>query len=220
MTTIPNNLTKSLLLMAVLAIVTTGAYLVVARSAQAESAAASALDPEAGSHEEAILSDGVVSRSELEQVLDDYRQCGEALGYTPVVRPGEGLRPTTVNFGHPAEAGVSAEDLVHRAQADLAACRAKTLNNVTAAWQAQQPVPDTATVMQLFDRLTECVKDAGVPAIIDVEGRPFSWVQYKRANCRSHGSGGPDSRLSSMCPPGAGRDWPRSTATHRAAMTR
>jgi len=171
----------------VLLLAALGAYLVFSRDAGASSAhpnlgPTGKLGAAVVSHQPAILADGKVTPEELEIALTDYRVCGEALGYTAIVRSADGLRPTLVNFGYMNREGLSAEQVVRRAQNDLAMCRTQTLTNVTDAWMAQQGTPDAAVVSDLYDRLSKCVAAGGAPWISDVEGRAsFSWVQYPTA---------------------------------------
>lgn len=112
--------------------------------------------------QEAALADGFVTIDEMNAASDRLAACGASFGYTPVILPGEGLRPTEVQFSVPDADGIPDGDTVAEANANLGDCRYGQWSATHWIWDLQL-LASTEEISALYDAIEACVAGGGVP---------------------------------------------------------
>lgn len=130
----------------------------------------------------ALRDDEPVTPVQLEGEIEAYKACGEAAGYTPLVLPGDGQRPTRVGFSIPEPGGVPNNATVAESRERLAECAAE-LDAVSSAAAAQRGEPSAEELVALYDRLEACVAVRAAPSA--APAFPFSeFAVYRNAPAR------------------------------------
>lgn len=157
---------RTIAIAAVALTVTSFGYVLVGARSSQDDGSLGAADPSQAT----VLEDGVVTWAEHEAAIRQTADCLANAGVRVELQPAAGRKPTGLGFSVAnLEDGTSAE-------ARLAECKAKHLNDIESVWvtQSQPSPPEFAQSRSWF---VACMQGRGLQTVGDREAQLLAWAR-------------------------------------------